>query len=80
MQTCNHFWGMYYSDQLAKEVAIYFTETDHDPSVGVYHEFEWEALDEKEKDVQELLADDEIKEIEKIIYNELRYPPEPDYY
>jgi hypothetical protein len=80
MQTCDYFWGMYYSEALEKEVSIYFTETDHDPSVGVYHEFEWEALDENNKDVQEEMSDDEIREVEKIIYNELRYPPEPDYY
>jgi len=79
MQTCEFFLEDYYSETLEKEVAIYFTETDHDPSVGVFHYFEWEALDENNRDVQDLLSEEEIREIEKSIRTELRKPPVREY-
>ena len=79
MQSCEEFLCVYYSESLEKELEIYFTETDHDPSVGVFHEFEWEALDENNRDVHEDMSEEEINEVEELIYKELLTPLEPDY-
>ena len=80
MNHFSFFSQTYWCDSLSEELDIWYDNVENEPENGINCEFEWEALDENNKDVQERMSDKEIREVEKIIYNELRYPPEPDYY
>ena len=62
------FCDIYYSEALEQELAIYYDVTDYDPSVGVDWEFEWDALDENDKDRRDNLPTKEYEECERLIY------------
>lgn len=64
---CLEYFDTHYSDDLEEELEIRFTFIDHDPSVGVYYDFEWEALDEKGADRRDDLEMSEQDEIERLI-------------
>jgi hypothetical protein len=68
----DNFYGCYYSETLELELAIWFTVTDHDESVGVYYEFEWDALDHDDKDVKDDMPIKEREDCERIIAKAIR--------
>ena len=69
---CLEYFDMYWSDTLEEELELRFTLTDHDPSVGVDYEFEYEALDEEGKDRADDLQQSERWEIERKIYKYIK--------
>jgi hypothetical protein len=69
---CLEYFDTHYSDDLEEELEIRFNFIDHDPSVGVYYDFEWEALDEKGVDRRDDLEMSEQDEIERLIYKHIK--------
>lgn len=67
-----NFYGCYYSKTLDYELSLWFTVTDHDESVGVYYEFEWDALDENGKDLKDDMPIKERDDCERIIAQAIR--------
>jgi hypothetical protein len=66
------YLDVYYSEHMEKDLEIWYTFTDHDPSVGVYYEFEYDALDENGIDWREDLPSKEQSEIERLILSEIK--------
>ena len=69
---CVEFFDTYYSDDLEEELEIRFDLIDHDPSVGVYYDFEWEALDERGADRRDDLELTEQDKIWRLIRKYIR--------
>ena len=71
MNTFATFCTVYYSEQLEMDLEIWYDVTDHDPSVGVDWEFEWEALDEDGKDRTYDISAEEHTACEQLIYTDI---------
>lgn len=72
MSVLSTFCEVFYSDKLELDLEIWYDITDYDPSVGLDYEFEWEALDEKDKDRHDELSGDEEDAISKMVLNHIK--------
>jgi len=68
----NTFCEVVYSSKLELDLEIWYDITDYDPSVGVDYEFEWEALDEKNKDRSDELSGHEEDFISKMVLKHIK--------
>lgn len=79
MNTFTFFSQAYWSDHLSEELDIWYDNIEHEPENGIYHEFEWEALDSNSKDRKSEMSDAEQAEVEKKIRDYISDPNNQDY-
>jgi hypothetical protein len=72
MSVFSTFCEVVYSSKLELDLEIWYDITDHDPSVGVDYEFEWEALDEEGKDRSDELSGHEEDFISKMVLQHIK--------
>jgi hypothetical protein len=78
MNTFTFFSQNYWSDTLSEGLDIWYDNIEHEPENGIYHEFEWEALDGDNKDRRYDMSDDEQYEVEKKIRDYISDPNNRD--
>jgi hypothetical protein len=69
----SEFFYAFFSQSLNEELEIWFDNVEHEPENGIFYEFEWEAVDEKNKDRKNDLSVAEHNEIVDQLKNYLRH-------
>ena len=78
MNTFTFFSQNYWSDTLSEGLDIWYDNIEHEPENGINWEFEWEALDGKNKDRRHDMSDAEQYEVEKKIRDYISDPNNRD--